>query len=678
MILAAHCNMSEEAEEWSSRLRFTGVCQTVNNVPDLNLSDNLHETTEQQHYDGIKQKRRILEKRVSFPSDETMLVQNLEPTVPDVPECVATETETDINIVAAYTSSCKKNEAEPVEHIIEQLKTLDLSRPRSASLTLRGRNLNSHDCESLEDVLKNVPLKLLDIGDAHSSDDGLIALFDMIEFYEAATHVSIASNKNMTSRGWQACCRMIKRTECLEWLDAAQVGLSEHSSTLLARALRSNSRLRVLYLNDCGLTGRSLAIIASSLKMNRNLRELHLAENKLTPFDALQLGILLTGNSSLQHVDLRNNEILDKGMGYICDALLDNVGLISLVVWNNGITQESSPALAKVLATNQTLQTLNLGHNKLGDDGIINLIPSGLERNRSLLLLGLQENGLTCPGIISLSESLATGTKLKRIDLRKNSIGLAGLMALAAALKHCPTISQVDLDTDNHRNVNSSTSSPDQQQLEHNTAEYRRLTEEIATLCAAHETEANDSDTLSSLPSDLNKQSTNITEEVEMANADDVASRKISLTCLVPPSEKLLLLPLNNEDDQQPRVPRKLRSPLPSPSPSPSPSPLPSPSGGRFKVTRVEANNSPLPSPRSRFTVTPVAFVPRVEEVSTETGETADVPSSDSVLSSSNNNSATETDNSIAKDDKTASSDYTSLIRSSPSKVIVGFDVLTT
>lgn len=46
---------------------------------------------------------------------------------------------------------------------------------------------------------------------------------------------------------------------------------------------------------------------------------------------------------------IRNNEILDKGMGYICDALLDNVGLISLVVWNNGITHESSPALAKVL-----------------------------------------------------------------------------------------------------------------------------------------------------------------------------------------------------------------------------------------------------------------------------------------------------------------------------------------
>lgn len=38
-------------------------------------------------------------------------------------------------------------------------------------------------------------------------------------------------------------------------------------------------------------------------------------------------------------------------MGYICDALLDNTGLISLVVWNNNISQESSPALVKVLVT---------------------------------------------------------------------------------------------------------------------------------------------------------------------------------------------------------------------------------------------------------------------------------------------------------------------------------------
>jgi len=185
------------------------------------------------------------------------------------------------------------------------LKTLDLSNPRSASLTLRGLTLGPHDCESLEDVLKHVPLKLLDLGASHCSDDGLIALFDMIEFYEAASHVSLAAHKSMTTRGWQACCRMIKRTERLEWLDAAQIGLSEHSSTLLAKALRADSCLRVLQLNSCSLSGRPLSIIASSLRINKNLRELYLAENKLTQFDALQLGNLLSGNSSLHIIDLR-------------------------------------------------------------------------------------------------------------------------------------------------------------------------------------------------------------------------------------------------------------------------------------------------------------------------------------------------------------------------------------
>lgn len=204
-----------------------------------------------------------------------------------------------------------------------------------------------------------------------------------------------------------------------------------------------------------------------------------------------------------------------------------------------------------------------MGHNKLGDEGVIGFIPSGLERNRTLLHLGLQENGLTCAGVISLAESLASGTQLKRVDLRKNQIALAGLMALVAALKHCQTITRLDLDC-------KSSTSPDQ-----NTAEYQRLVEEIANCCTSHEV-AKENDTLSCLPSDL-KRSTN-----EPIAVDEVISRKISLTCPVPPSEKMLL-PLKNQadpkNDDQPRVSRKLRSPLPSPSPSPLPSP-----SGRFKV----------------------------------------------------------------------------------------------
>lgn len=88
MMLSAHSNMAEEVDEWN-RLRF-GACQAEVQAPEMNYSGPLEAAPAERRVsaggeDGNIQKRRILEKRVSFPSDESMLVQNLEPTVPDVP-----------------------------------------------------------------------------------------------------------------------------------------------------------------------------------------------------------------------------------------------------------------------------------------------------------------------------------------------------------------------------------------------------------------------------------------------------------------------------------------------------------------------------------------------------------------------------------------------------------------
>lgn len=88
MMLSTHSNMTEEVEDWA-RLRF-GPCQTEIHTSTISYSSEpLEETPVQRLHAGgneaIIEKRRMLEKRVSFPSDESMLVQNLEPPVPDVP-----------------------------------------------------------------------------------------------------------------------------------------------------------------------------------------------------------------------------------------------------------------------------------------------------------------------------------------------------------------------------------------------------------------------------------------------------------------------------------------------------------------------------------------------------------------------------------------------------------------
>lgn len=47
-------------------------------------------------------------------------------------------------------------------------------------------------------------------------------------------------------------------------------------------------------------------------------------------------------------------------MMYLCDALLDNTGLITLIAWNNKITQAASPGLARALVIHSSLNFIHL------------------------------------------------------------------------------------------------------------------------------------------------------------------------------------------------------------------------------------------------------------------------------------------------------------------------------
>lgn len=87
-----------------------------------------------------------------------------------------------------------------------------------------------------------------------------------------------------------------------------------------------------------------------------------------------------------------------------------------------------------------------------------------------------------------------------------------------------------------------------------------------------------------------------------IAKAEEIISRKISLTCFTPICETKLILPLIRTDEENEdgvRMPRRLRSPLPSPQPSPQPSPCSS----RFKVELVLsfASNSVINDQLSSF-----------------------------------------------------------------------------
>ncbi|XP_040929308.1 protein phosphatase 1 regulatory subunit 37 isoform X2 [Betta splendens] len=382
-------------------------------------------------------------KRVTFPSDDDIVSGAVEPKDPWRHAQNATVDE----ILSCYRQACQKLNCKPIPKVLKQIQELKDLTQRNECFDLKGEKLDYKACESLEEILKRVQFKLIDLEQTNLDEDGASALFDMIEYYESATHLNISFNKHIGTRGWQAAAHMMRKTSSLLYLDARNTPLLDHSAPFVARALRISGSLAVLHLENAGLSGRPLMLLATALKMNMNLRELYLADNKLNGLqDSAQLGNLLKFNYNIQILDLRNNHILDSGLAYVCEGLKEQrKGLVTLVLWNNQLTHNGMGYLAAALPCTQSLETLNLGHNSIGNEGVHKL-KDGLIANRSVLRLGLASTKLSCEGAVAVAEFIAESPRLLRLDLRENEIKTGGLMALSLALKVNTSLLRLDLD----------------------------------------------------------------------------------------------------------------------------------------------------------------------------------------------------------------------------------------
>ncbi|XP_015191378.1 PREDICTED: serine-rich adhesin for platelets isoform X2 [Polistes dominula] len=388
-------------------------------------------------------------RRVSFPTNDMNLVTGyLEPPNPwRHAENVNRE-----DLIKAYKESCQRHNTEPLEKVLAQLESWDLSEERNNEFNLNGINLDVNNSETLEEILKRIQFKKIDLGATSLNDESSVILFDMLEYYESAKHLNISSNSDIGARGWQACSHMIKKTQCLEQLEAKDVTLNEQYMNILSRALRLVYHLHVLKLENCGLSGRPIATLVTALKMNTGIRELYLADNGLDFYDAIQLGSLLRLNNHLQLLDISNNNIQDDGVHDLLEGLINQVqedkegkGLSILILWNNRLTKKSSNSFSRIISLSRTLETLNIGQNMLTSEMLIT-VKDSLKQNRILLQLGMQSTDLTCNGIIALSDVIENNQVLQRIDLRDNSIQMTGMKALSTAMQKNKSVVQLDLD----------------------------------------------------------------------------------------------------------------------------------------------------------------------------------------------------------------------------------------
>ena len=190
------------------------------------------------------------------------------------------------------------------------------------------------------------------------------------------------------------------------------------------------------------LVGPDIAPLFSNFKSWLNLHTLDLSANWFGSKCAQCLGTVLVHCKNLRCLNFAGNEIGDSGAVAIAESLKDHTRLVDLDLGVNKITSEGIAALATVFRSNH-LHHLNLHGCSLGSGGTTALVDSlcGI----SLQTLDLGDNKLGVEGTVALCGGLKNYTQLVKLDIARNNIGSVGLASLAVALKHCPNLQELNI-----------------------------------------------------------------------------------------------------------------------------------------------------------------------------------------------------------------------------------------
>eukprot|EP00039_Didymoeca_costata_P015110 m.252612 g.252612 ORF g.252612 m.252612 type:complete len:248 (+) comp16155_c0_seq33:673-1416(+) len=192
------------------------------------------------------------------------------------------------------------------------------------------------------------------------------------------------------------------------------------------------SHLRTLVMHDSGLKDTAcVSAISAGCAECSFLHSVSFKSNEIGPLAAEWVCQLLEQDTSITCLDMRSNILADQGTMSIAPTLANpTTHLTKLVLFDNRIRKAGSVALFTALKGNQYLKSLDVSANPIGCPISMETLKDMLTVNTTLESLFLWKIGLQDEGLIALSEGLSVNNALKRVELRSNTITVAGLLAL--------------------------------------------------------------------------------------------------------------------------------------------------------------------------------------------------------------------------------------------------------
>lgn len=245
----------------------------------------------------------------------------------------------------------------------------------------------------------------------------------------------------------------------------------------LLQKLSNPKTNRCLYvMSTRSINDQEMAKLAAAIASNTSLEELYLSGHRLGPLGLQAFVNCLAKNSTLKHLSLGSNEFGDKAVQALCTGLIRNAQS-GLQCWDlelKSLSKDGAAAVAELLMTNQSLTSVSLSRNSIGDQGVKELV-KGLRKNtqtgiKELRLTEVGISGLGLDHLATLVESkscslstlqlsfnafenatslffdaLAKNNSLTKLLFMKCKLSDAHVKALASALKQNTTLIELDL-----------------------------------------------------------------------------------------------------------------------------------------------------------------------------------------------------------------------------------------
>ena len=149
----------------------------------------------------------------------------------------------------------------------------------------------------------------------------------------------------------------------------------------------------------------------------------------------------MASNASLQELDLGSNKLGNAGLAALCPGLLlPSCKLRTLLLWECDVTAEGFEDLCCVLRAKQSLKELSLAANALKDEGARLLCESLLEPGYQLESLWVKTCSLTAASCPHFCSVLTKDRSLLELQMSSNPLGDEGVQELCKALSQPDTV----------------------------------------------------------------------------------------------------------------------------------------------------------------------------------------------------------------------------------------------